>query len=546
MKSLLRTKYIAILFTLIVFIIASAALLIQAQNKVAGESIYNDLYVCSMHPWEASEGPGSCEICSMNLSKVEGHKPGTPLPEVDGLYVSPDDPFFVHEGQGSDPKTGSELISIKNSPYYQPQKSSEISDDHGNDSEAHSQHAAAEAQATDLWTCGMHPDVIQDEPGICPICHMDLIPLKASTAAGDGAVVQIDPVTLQSIGVVTENVEHRDLSRQIRSNGTIEAAEDLQVRVNARVSGWVEKLYVARTGDPVKKGEPLLEIYSPELVSAQEEFLLALQSAEALENSGLTQASFSVKDLIAAAKRRLELWNISEAQITKLEQTRQVRRTLTLVSPIGGIVLHKNVIEGSAVKPGLDLFLIADLSRVWLQGQIYEFELPWIDVGDRVEVSSPYDPNLTIQGHLEYIYPTLDIKNRSVQARVSLPNPNLALKPGMYVDMRIFSSPKKKATSVSKAAVIRSGERDIVFVALGDGQFEPRQVHVGLETDRFYEIPHGLEIGEKVVTSAQFLLDSEAKLQEAIQRRLALRKNNLDNTAANEDDVAADHSGHIR
>jgi len=422
-----------------------------------------------------------------------------------------------------------------------------------------------EGAAEQLYTCGMHPDVIQEGPGICPICGMDLVPLggAASAAAPRGerkvaywvapmdpnyisdqpgkspmgmdlvpvyqdelrtGVVKIDPVTLQNIGVTTTLAERRDLTVVLRTNGIVTVAEDAEYRVNPKISGWIEKLYVSRTGDLVQKGDPLLEIYSPELVAAQEEYLLAASSAEVLEASGIERVSSGGRDLLESARRRLELWDITTDQIQELEKTGQVSRTLKLYSPKRGIVLHKNAIEGAAVKPGRDLFRIASLSPIWVAAQIFESELPWVRQGDRVEVVSPYDPEILLQGRVDYIYPYLDPKSRTANVRIVLTNPNLELRPDMYVDVRILTSPKKDVIAIPRNSVIRSGERDIVFVALGEGRFLPREVKIGVEAVPYFEILDGLSPGTEVVTSAQFLLDSEATLQEAIQRRLQQRK----------------------
>ncbi|TKJ40681.1 efflux transporter periplasmic adaptor subunit [candidate division LCP-89 bacterium B3_LCP] len=420
-------------------------------------------------------------------------------------------------------------------------------------------------QSGQLYTCGMHPDVIQDEPGSCPICGMDLTPVRApstdtspqgerkiaywvapmdpdfiSDQPGKSpmgmdlvpvyedelqtGVVKIDPVTLQNIGVTTAHVQRRDLSVLLRTNGTVKYAESAEYRVNPKVSGWIEKLHVSRTGDVVKEGQPLLEIYSPELVSAQEEYLLALQSARVLGSSGIKRVSSGGNDLLASAKRRLELWDISEDQIDELERTGEVRRTLTLHSPANGIVLHKNAVEGTAVKAGMDLFKIANLNPIWVEAQIFEHELPWVHTDDLVEVVSPYDPNMKLEGHVDYIYPYLDGKSRTADVRIVLPNPDLALRPNMYVDVRINSQPRQGALSILKNSVIRSGERDVVFIAMGEGKFLPREVTLGVEAGSYYEILKGLAEGSQIVTSAQFLLDSEATLQEAIQKRLQQRK----------------------
>lgn len=421
-------------------------------------------------------------------------------------------------------------------------------------------------ETSQLYTCGMHPEVIQEGPGTCPICGMDLVPLNAPAAASEthqgerkvaywvapmdpnyisdkpgkspmgmdlvpvyedelrSGVVKIDPVTLQNIGVTTTLAERRDLSRTLRTNGIVMVAENAEYRINPKISGWIEKLYVSRTGDLVRKGDPLLDIYSPELVAAQEEYLLAAKSAGVLASSGLERVSSGGQDLLESARRRLELWDITDQQIKEIEKSGQVRRTMTLYSPADGIVLHKEAIEGAAVKPGMDLFKIASLDPIWVEAQVFEYELPWVRKGDKVEVFSSYDPNVKLQGRVDYIYPYLDSKSRTANVRIVLHNPKLTLRPDMYVDARILTVPKKGAIAVPKRSVIRSGERNIVFVALGNGQFLPREVKLGVDAGPYFEILEGLSPGTAVVTSAQFLLDSEAKLQEAIQRRLQQRK----------------------
>jgi Cu(I)/Ag(I) efflux system membrane fusion protein/cobalt-zinc-cadmium efflux system membrane fusion protein len=412
-----------------------------------------------------------------------------------------------------------------------------------------------------LYTCGMHPEVIQDEPGTCPICGMDLVLLSGSgtTAASSGerkiaywvapmdpnfisdkpgkspmgmdlvpvyedelksGVVKIDPVTLQNIGVTTEPVQRKDLSLTLRTNGIVKTPENAEYRINPKISGWIEKLYVSRTGDLVKKGEPLLEIYSPELVAAQQEYLLAVQTARSLQVSGLARVSDGSGKLLNSARRRLELWDISNDQIAELEKTGEVRRTLTLHSPAGGVVLHKNAVEGTAVKAGTDLFTVADLDPIWVTAQVFEYELPWVHVGDSAEVYSPYDPALSLKGRVEYVYPYVDSKSRTADVRIVLPNSELSLRPDMYVDVRIETSPHRSALAIPKSSVIRSGERDIVFIAIGDGEFIPREVKLGVEAGTYYEVLDGLTDKMNIVTAAQFLLDSEATLQEAIQRRL--------------------------
>lgn len=287
--------------------------------------------------------------------------------------------------------------------------------------------------------------------------------------------------------------------------------------VNSRVDGWIEKLFVNTTGERVKAGDPLLEIYSPALLNAQEEYLLALEKQSSAR-------------LVEAAKRRLELWEISDEQIQRISDSGEVQRTLILVAPANGTVLEKFIVEGSHVKAGNNLFSIAELNPIWIRTNIYEFELPWVSKGDRVSVVNPYNQDVSVEGTLDFIYPVLDPKHRTAELRIVLDNPKLLFMPEMFVDVRIFANPVYDVIAVPKEAVIRSGKRDLVFVKLDAGKFEPREVHLGMETDTYYEITHNLEEGEQVVTSGQFLLDSEAKLQEAVQRRIAGLKS-TDNSA---------------
>ncbi|MDP8207343.1 MAG: efflux RND transporter periplasmic adaptor subunit [Candidatus Electryonea clarkiae] len=558
---------------ILLVIIAGTSFIVRNSDAADKTQNYDDLHVGSMHPWIAGEGAGECNICGMALSKVDGHQDGTPLPPVDNLYVSPSNPMYVHEGPGNDPKTGDKLIPIKESPYYQEPEDKHSQDVSSSmDEHDHSKHqtydsgsaGSATDEASKLYTCGMHPDVIQEEPGTCPICGMNLTPIKSSgSSSGSGertvaywvapmdpgyisdqpgkspmgmdlvpvyenelneGTVQIDPVTLQSIGVRTEKAQRQNLTRTIRSNGIIQVAEDTEFKLNSRVSGWVEEFFVSRTGDYVTKGQPMLEIYSPELVAAQEEFLIALNSMQ--DNSEIDKGknNSDTNVLLSAAKRRLQLWDISDEQIDILEQTRKVKRSMILVSPGNGIVLHKNVVNGSAIKPGMDLFRIADLSKVWVIAQIYEYELPWIKLKDLVEVNSPFDPSVSVKGRIDYIYPTLDPRTRTVDVRIVLSNPGIRFKPEMYVDVHINTSSRNGVIAIPKSSIIRSGERDIVFIQRGRGRFEPIEVKIGLESGRYYEITRGVHEGDEVVTSAQFLLDSESKLQEAIQRRIEQRR----------------------
>jgi len=419
--------------------------------------------------------------------------------------------------------------------------------------------------AEQKYTCGMHPMIIVDEPGTCPICGMALTPLKSDTGSGTGApqgerkikywvapmdptyirnepgkspmgmdlvpvyedqaasgsLITIDPVTVQNMGVRTATVERRSLSRPIRTVGLVGYEEPRQYFINSKISGWVEKLHVAEMGQQVRKGEPLLEIYSPDLVAAQEEFLLALHNGTSLGNSPFPAIAEGARRLLEASRQRLRLWDISERQIAELERTQKVKKTLTLYAPDSGIVTQKMVTEGMYVKAGMDLLQISDISKVWVFADIYEYELPWVRVGQEALVEFPYRKGEVMTGTVSTIYPYVEAKTRTVKARIDLNNPELELKPDMYLNVRLKTEVVDNALAIPAEAVLRSGEKQTVFVALGQGKFEPRQIKTGLQSEEGYvEVLQGLLDGERVVTSAQFMLDSESKLREAIQKML--------------------------
>ncbi|MCB2198605.1 efflux RND transporter periplasmic adaptor subunit [bacterium] len=520
--------------TLLALLIAGILLisgLTGTQAATSETTPIEELRVCVMHPWEHADGEGTCSICGMEYSTVHNHKPGTPFPGVDKIFFDSDNPMWVHEGPGQSPD-GNTLKPITDSPYYE-EPEAETDDEPSMEMTDHDSAPAepASSSTTQLWTCGMHPDVIQDEPGLCPICHMDLIPLKGSTAAGTGAQVQIDPVTRQNIGVKTTPVKRQTLRRIIRTNASVEVAEDREVRVTSRVNGYVETLRVARTGDPVRKGQTLLDIYSPELVTAQEELLLAKRTFDAAKGSGNETLVRSSSALLKAARKRLALWEISDKQIKQIETSGEVKRTLSIVSPSSGIVLHKAVTQGDAVKPGSPLFKVGNLGVVWAIAQVYEFEMPWVKEGDQVEMTSVYDPHLRLHGTVDFIYPVLDPKSRTANVRIKLDNPDESLKPDMWLEAKIESAPRENVLAIPMSAVVRSGKRDIVFIEVDEGLFEPKEVRLGVESDTQTEILKGVEEGDRVVVSAQFLLDSEAKLQEAIQRRIAERTKSSDDSS---------------
>jgi len=387
------------------------------------------------------------------------------------------------------------------------------------------------AEAT-RYTCGMHPMIVVDEPGLCPICQMELTPVKNGSGGGSSQTIVIDPATVQKMGLRTASVERRDLVRRIRTVGLVGYEEPGQVAVNSKTGGWVEKLYVNQAGQSVKKGEPLLELYSPELVAAQEELLLAVENARTIGASGFADAAKSAGELLEAARRRLQLWDITPQQIRRLEKSAEVQKTLVLYAPVTGVVSRKQVREGEFVPPGRELLEVSDISRVWVYADIYEYEIPWVHEGQTALVQFPFASE-PVRGVISTVYPYLEAKTRTLKARIDLDNPGLNLKPDMYADVLIEAEPKRDVPSIPAEAVLYSGKRETAFVALGEGRFEPRQVKVGLQDEEGYvEILDGVKLGEQVVTSAQFMLDSESKLREVLQKMLepaeTKRSENLD------------------
>jgi len=347
---------------------------------------------------------------------------------------------------------------------------------------------------------------------------MDLVPVYEDQAAA-GSLISIDPVTTQNMGVRTASVKRMDLSRSIRTVGLVAYSEPQQYAINTKIGGWIEKLYVNESGQQVEKGQPLLEIYSPDLVSAQEEFLLALKNRDALAQSSFPEIAASGQQLLEAARRRLQLWDISATQIARLEKNLQVEKTLTLHAPQKGVVSMKMVQEGQFAKPGTDLLTISDISKVWVQADIYESELPWVQVGQQATIILPFVSSKEVTATLDYIYPYMDPQTRTVKARFVIDNADFELKPDMYVSVHLQTSPIQNALTVPAEAVLYSGKKTTVFVKRGAGKFEPRQIKTGIQDDYGnLQVVQGLLDGETVVTSAQFMFDSESKLREAIAK----------------------------
>lgn len=440
-------------------------------------------------------------------------------------------------------------------------------------------HGAGTTQEKSLYTCGMHPQVIQDHPGNCPICGMKLTLMKRSPGGGtvgstgerkikfykstmnpgeisqkpgkdsmgmdmvpvyedDAATaemdtISIDPVTMQNMGIRTTEVTRGPLKRTVRTVGVIDYDETMLADVTTKFKGWIEKLYVDATGKQVHRGEPLFEIYSPELYSAQTEYLLAIGGTTNTTEPGRNA-------LFQSARKKLKFFDISDEQIAELEKTREPKKTLRVSAPIDGFVIEKMVVEGMMTEAGMKLYRLGDLGIVWVYAQVYEQDLPYIQLGQEATVTLSYMPGRRFRGRVTYVYPNVDEKTRTARVRMEFHNPGFFLKPGMFAAVQVSAELETSALLVLDSAVMRSGEKNTVFVALEGGKFEPRTVTIGprAEDDR-YQVMSGLNEGERVVTSGQFMLDSESQLREAIQKML-----NPTTVTPTSEATSVEHAGH--
>jgi Cu(I)/Ag(I) efflux system membrane fusion protein len=325
----------------------------------------------------------------------------------------------------------------------------------------------------------------------------------------------VSPERQQLIGVKTEPAAMRSLDKTIRTVGRVTLDETRTEQIHTKFSGWIDRLYVDYTLEHVKKGDPLFSIYSPELVSTQQEYLLALRSNEILSDSEFADISGGAKSLLDAARRRLELWDISESQIRELGETGKVKDSLVIYSPVSGVVTEKNVFENMYVEPGTNLYTIADHSNVWVEVDIYENEIPLVKPGDHAVMTLQSFPGEEFHGEVTFMPPHLDMKTRTAKARLEFPNSDMRLLPEMYADVSI-DIPLGERLAIPESAVIRTGKQDVVFVDRGGGDMEIKRVELGLRSDGYYEVLKGLSEGERVVTRANFLIDSESKIQAAV------------------------------
>ncbi|CAI2718283.1 efflux RND transporter periplasmic adaptor subunit [Nitrospina watsonii] len=371
------------------------------------------------------------------------------------------------------------------------------------------------------WQAPMNPDYKRDKPGKSPM-GMALIPVYENEA-DDSGEININPTVVQNIGVKTAKVQRRKLTHQIRTTGIITYDERKIHHVHTKYGGWIEKLYVDFKGQFVKKGDIVMDIYSPKLVSTQEEFLLALKYKESLENSPIPEIRRGAETLLKTTRRRLELFDVPNHQIEELKKDRLIKKAMHIHSHTSGFVIKKNVDHGEYIEATKPLYMIADLSNIWVMADIYEHELPWVKIGQKAEMNLSYFPGKTFKGEVTYIDPYLDPKSRTLKVRMEFKNPDGALKPDMYANVFLKSTVAKNGVAVPEQAIIRSGENDLVVVQTGAGQFESRKIVLGAQAEDYYQVLEGLRPGETVVTSSSFLIDSESRLTEALNKFNASR-----------------------
>jgi Cu(I)/Ag(I) efflux system membrane fusion protein/cobalt-zinc-cadmium efflux system membrane fusion protein len=423
------------------------------------------------------------------------------------------------------------------------------------------------SQGKQLYTCGMHPQVLQDRPGNCPICHMKLTPLKSDSVDGTsqsagtqakrkilywwdpmlgpssisdkpgksamgmemvpvyeggesaGPAVKIDPTIVQNMGIRTAEAVRGPLNKSVRAVGIIESPETGLFDVTLKINGFIDKLLANQEGMHVHKGDPLFAIYSSDLQIAEEELISAERSLRSLDSGAAEQVRKESENLIASAKRKLKLWDIADEDIDAIAKADKPPKTIMFRSPASGEVVEKMIVEGSSVQAGMKLMRIEDHAKMWLKVQIYEEQIPLVKLGQTVEATVDALPGETFSGPITFVYPHLDHMSRTSTVRVTLDNPDMKLRPGMYATAKVQTQPVADAILVPREAVIDTGSRQIAFVVTSDGRFDPRKVRMGVfGDDDSVQILEGLSPGDMVVTSGQFLLDVESRTTEAINK----------------------------
>lgn len=528
------------LFGVIIVTLVALAIFIgcsKSDKTEQAQTVKEQVYTCPMHPQVVSNEPGQCPICNMDLVLKKDAAVASEQPMADTTkitYTCPMHPEVVSNEPGLCPKCNMKLIpqsadkeemmdqnmDSTKTVYTCPMHPEVVADEPGlcpkcnmhlePKQEAHEEHGMKMDESSPVqYTCGMHPQIISDEPGNCPICNMKLV-VKSDVSSSGGAIM-VDAETSKKMGIATMPASFRKLSKTVRAYGNVTYSEPDVYTVNVKIAGWVEKLLVNESGMKVKKDQPLMEIYSPELIAAQQEYLIALKTREAMQTDETVP-----NRMISASYSKLKNWDISDEQINQLITSKRITRTLVFKSPFDGVVTMKNVNEGDYVTPGRDLYKVANLSSVWVSAYVYEQDLPLISEGLIAQVSSPSLPGDEFESEVIYVSPFLD-QSKQAEIRLSVENKQMKLKPNMYAEINIMSQIGSENLSVPRSAIVKSGTREVLFVATGKNIFEPREIHTGNVADNdFVEVLHGVNAGDNVVVSGQFMLDSESRLNEVI------------------------------
>jgi membrane fusion protein, copper/silver efflux system len=369
------------------------------------------------------------------------------------------------------------------------------------------------------WRAPMDPTYIRDKPGKSPM-GMDLVPVYEDEADSAPGIVTIDPGFVQNMGVQSAPVVRTDIPFTIRTVGTLTYNDSQIALVTTKYEGWIEKVYVNYVGQPVKKGDDLFEVYSPDLVSTQQEYLHALDYAAQMKAGGFADMANRAASMLEAARQRLKYWDVTDEQIAELERSRTPRRTLAVVAAKTGVVVWKmdDALEGMYVHAGMNLYKIADLSTIWCDVDVFENQVPWLRLGQAATLTLSYEPGRTYTGRIRYLYPYLAEKTRALKASIELPNRDGKLRVGMYANVTFDVPAAHQVLAVPEEAVIRSGTRNILVLDRGHGTFQVRQVTLGVNGSGLWQVTSGVEPGDRVVVSAQFLIDSESNLREAIRK----------------------------
>ena len=477
MKNIQNSKYQclrvlsrAVSIFLLAVAFATATLALQGCAKSSNPAAAKQKYQCPMHPTYVSDRPGDCPICNMKLVLIKEGPPAAP--------AKPAAP------------------------------------------------AATQAKVGQFY-CPMDPEVISNVPGQCPQCNMKLVERKAgdtttneTPAASVGTTpgrvaVFIAPDRQQLIGMHTSLVQTQQLSRTIRATGVLQHDETGYARIAPRFGGWVSKLHANFTGQEIREGEPLFTVYSPDLLAAENEYVLAWRSFHQTDTNAPASQRESARRIVESARRRLELWQVGDTDLRDLEKSGSPKDELTFRAPFSGHIITKTAVEGRSFMAGEALYEIAVLHHLWARASIYEYEMPLIHVGQKARIVQPYLGNKTFQSEVAFLGPHIDPQTRRGEVRLDLDNPGHQLLPDMWVNVEIEVS-QGAVLSVPASAVIDTGERYVAFVKTADNHLHPREVQIGMKTDDSWQVLGGLKNGEQVVTRALFLVDSESQLKAAV------------------------------